>query len=74
MPQSPLHIPYCEALGSLMWLQVTTRPDLSFAINLLARGDGVAGILRCRLYLGGCLEATTSGEQSFWRAGYDRGG
>jgi len=29
-------IPYYEALGSLMWLQVTTRPDLSFAINLLA--------------------------------------
>jgi len=29
-------IPYHEALGSLMWLQVATRPDLSFAINLLA--------------------------------------
>ena len=30
-------IPYHEALGSLIWLQVATRPDLSFAINLLAR-------------------------------------
>ena len=30
-------IPYHEALGSLIWLQVTTRPNLSFAINLLAR-------------------------------------
>ena len=30
-------IPYHEALGSQMWLQVVTRPDLSFAINLLAR-------------------------------------
>jgi len=30
-------IPYREALGSLMWLQVTTRLNLSFAINLLTR-------------------------------------
>jgi len=28
---------YQEALGSLMWLQVTTRPDLLFAVNLLSR-------------------------------------
>ena len=28
-------VPYQEALGLLMWLQVVTRPDLSFAINLL---------------------------------------
>ena len=28
---------YCEALGSLMWLQVATRPDLSFAVNILSR-------------------------------------
>jgi len=31
------NIPYYEALGSLMWLQVTTRPDLSFAVNILSR-------------------------------------
>lgn len=30
-------IPYREALGSLMWLQVATRPDLSFTVNLLSR-------------------------------------
>lgn len=29
--------PYREALGSLMWLQVATHPDLSFAVNLLSR-------------------------------------
>jgi len=30
-------VPYCEALGSLMWMQVTTRPDLFYPVNLLAR-------------------------------------
>jgi hypothetical protein len=30
-------VPYCEALGSLMWLQVAMRPDLSYAVNLLSR-------------------------------------
>ena len=30
-------VPYCEALGSLMWLQVATRPDLSYAVNILSR-------------------------------------
>jgi hypothetical protein len=29
--------PYREVLGSIMWAQVATRPDLSFAVNLLAR-------------------------------------
>lgn len=31
------NVPYREALGSLMWLPVATRPDLSFAVNLLSR-------------------------------------
>ncbi|KAJ3563743.1 hypothetical protein NP233_g8744 [Leucocoprinus birnbaumii] len=30
-------VPYREALGSLMWLQVGTQPDLSYAVNLLSR-------------------------------------
>ena len=30
-------IPFHEALGSLMWLQVATRPDLTFSVNMLAR-------------------------------------
>jgi len=29
-------IPFCEALGLLMWLQVATRPDLTFSVNMLA--------------------------------------
>jgi len=31
------NIPFHEALGSLMWLQVATRPDLAFSVNKLAR-------------------------------------
>jgi len=27
---------YREAFGSLMWLQVATRPDLSYTVNLLS--------------------------------------
>lgn len=30
-------VPYREALGSLMWLQVATRPDLSYSVNVLSR-------------------------------------
>ena len=30
-------IPYRKALGSLMWLQVATRPDLSYTANLLSQ-------------------------------------
>jgi len=29
-------VPYREALGLLMWLQVATRPDLSYTVNLLS--------------------------------------
>ena len=28
--------PFQEALGLLMWLQVATRPDLAFSVNILA--------------------------------------
>jgi hypothetical protein len=30
-------VPYREVLGSLMWLQVATRPDLSYVVNLFSR-------------------------------------
>jgi len=29
------NMPFCETLGSLMWLQVATRPDLAYSINKL---------------------------------------
>ena len=31
------NVPYREALGAIMWLQVATRPDLSYAVNILSR-------------------------------------
>jgi len=31
------NIPFCEALGSLMWLQVVIRPNITFSVNKLAR-------------------------------------
>jgi len=31
------NVPYREVLGLLMWLQVATRPDLSFVVNILSR-------------------------------------
>lgn len=35
--QDMKQVPYREALGSLMWLQVATHPDLSYAVNILSR-------------------------------------
>ena len=30
-------IPYREAIGSLMWAAVATRPDIAFAVSLLSQ-------------------------------------
>ena len=31
-----MHKPYCEALGSCMWVQVATHPDIPFAVSVLS--------------------------------------
>jgi len=31
------NVPYREILGVIMWLQVATRPDLSYAVQVLLR-------------------------------------
>ena len=36
--------PYCSILGSVMWGQLATRPDLSFSVSLLARFQANPGI------------------------------
>ena len=30
-------IPYREAIGSLMWEAIATRPDIAFAVSLLSQ-------------------------------------
>lgn len=32
-----LNVPYREAVGNLMYLQVVTRPDIAFVINVASR-------------------------------------
>jgi len=54
--------PYKEALGSIMWAQGATRPDLSFAVNLLARFQANPGrehwnaMLHILAYIKGTLD------------------
>jgi hypothetical protein len=30
-------VPYCQAVGLLMWAAVATRPDIAFAMSLLSQ-------------------------------------
>lgn len=40
--QSTIKYPYQEAIGSLMWLAVISRPDIAFAVQTLAQFSGNA--------------------------------
>ena len=31
------NVPYCQAIGSLMWAAIGTRPDIAFAVSLLSQ-------------------------------------
>src|SRR6202045_1642786 len=35
-PSEPIHVPYQEACGSILWPAVTSRPDIQFAVGILA--------------------------------------
>jgi len=39
-----LNIPYASAVGSLMYAQVCTRPDIAFAIGMLGRYQSNPGM------------------------------
>lgn len=64
-------IPYREALGSLMWLQVSTRPDLSFTVNLLSRFSNNPGILHWNAlkYTIGYIKGTLDYSITYYRDG-----
>jgi hypothetical protein len=55
-------VPYCEAVGSIMWLQVATCPDLSYTVNLLSRFSNNPSrnhwntLKHCLAYLKGTLD------------------
>ncbi|RVW74359.1 Retrovirus-related Pol polyprotein from transposon TNT 1-94 [Vitis vinifera] len=49
------NIPYASAVGSLMYAQVYTRPDIAFAIGMLGRHQSNLG------YFTLCMEATSQG-------------
>ena len=38
------YIPYASVVGSLMYLQTCTRPDISFAVGMLGRYQSNPGI------------------------------
>ncbi|KAL6568032.1 hypothetical protein OROHE_003716 [Orobanche hederae] len=77
-------VPYLNAIGALMYLEQCTTPDISFAVNLLARYSSEPtrrhwnGIKHIFCYLSGTIvlglsylkEATNSGLVGYADAGY----
>jgi hypothetical protein len=44
-----LEVPYCSAIGVLMYLANNTRLDITFSVNLLARYSSSPGDIRMKL-------------------------
>ena len=42
--QRMCHVPYASAVGSLMYAQTCTRPDISFAVGMLGRYQSNPGM------------------------------
>ncbi|KAL1370160.1 hypothetical protein AAHE18_01G039700 [Arachis hypogaea] len=42
------NIPYPSAVGSLMYAQICTRPDITFAVSMLGRYQSNSGIIHWR--------------------------
>ncbi|EDR06651.1 retrovirus-related pol polyprotein [Laccaria bicolor S238N-H82] len=63
--------PYREALGSCMWAQVATRPDIAYALSVLARFQGNPGPAhwKAMLHLLAYLKGTIG-----YKITYNRGG
>ena len=40
-------IPYASVVGSLMYSQICTRPDISFAVGMLGRYQSNLGLDHC---------------------------
>ena len=42
--QGPLKVPYVEAVGSLMYAMMSTRPDLAYPVSLVSRYQANLGL------------------------------
>lgn len=81
-------IPYRGAIGSLLYLTLTTRPDLSYAVNLLSRyceNPGpkhwgavkrifryLNGTMNLKLHYGGTKDTITGYSDSDWAGDLDK--
>eukprot|EP00877_Chromochloris_zofingiensis_P010109 jgi/Chrzof1/5351/UNPLg00816.t1 len=76
-PLDKEHYPYSQLVGSLMYLAITSRPDLAFSVGALARymscpttvhWQAAKGVLR---YLGGTVDyGITFGSDNSGLIGY----
>ncbi|XP_060673295.1 secreted RxLR effector protein 161-like [Ziziphus jujuba] len=60
-------IPYASAVGSLMYAQVCTRPNIAFAVGMLGRYQNFAGCVDSKKSTSGYIFMLASGTVS-WRS------